>query len=228
MTHRFPVAYLLALGLAAVGCAEVPHRPPAHAYRKADLRSEALAIEAAKRHPNAQPRDRPQYPEQQPTPLPQGTAPAPPAYVTRRTQPSMAEPAAAPPIVEPRWSGAYDRYNDYPPSGRYSYVPWYGDYAVSYPYPRYGFGLSLGWGSRHSWDGWTSWGRPYGAYYDPWAGHRYGGSIDRPHSHRLFVDHQHGGFRHSLGTPSLSAPGRAGFHGGGGGRAPRTDIRVRR
>jgi len=213
-------AFLFVSSLAAVGCAGAPAPPVAYGYVRSDARAEAQALEAARRHPNAQPRVRSEYPEQQPPPLPQGTSLPAPAYVTRRTQPSLAVPT----IVEPVWD--HHRRYDYAPRYGSAYGYDYGYYSPSYAYPRYGFGLNLGWRSGY---GWSSWGRPYygyGVYHDPWIGHRhFGGHYDRPHRH--FSHHHHGGgFRHALDTPRLSAPrGFSGWHGGG---RQRLDVRVRR
>jgi len=210
MTRWFQILVtpcLLASGLAATGCAAAPPPPPQYAYRLPDPQAEALAIEAARHHPNAQPRVRPEYPEQAPPPLPQGTALPPPAYITRRAEPNVAPAPSF--MVEPQWSSGYSSYP--------GYTAPYGYYGPSYP--RWGFGVSLGWRSRYGWGGW---GAPV---YDPWVGHRSLG-YDRPSYH---ADHFHGEARSSWHSSGVSAPSHGGFRGADhGSRQPRANVRVGR
>ncbi|HTU63207.1 MAG TPA: hypothetical protein VMF89_32325 [Polyangiales bacterium] len=164
--------------------------------------AEARAIEAAKHHPNAQPRVRPEYPEHTPPPLPAGQSLPAPLHLTRRSAPA---PSTA--VVE---RTVYDdsAYRSRPwYSYGYSYrQPWgggwdpYGYGYGSYYYPRarygYGYGIGLGisaplWGSRYL--GYPSYGRV----------HRLGWGA--PHHHR----HHQSGFRGGFG-------GFGGFRGGAG------------
>jgi hypothetical protein len=165
---------------------------------------EASAIEAAKRHPNAQPRVRPEYPEHAPPPLPAGQSLPAPLHITRRSAPA---PAPSQVLVE---RTVYD-------DSAYRYRPWY-SYGYSYRRPwgggwdpygygyggsyysraryGYGFGIGLGisaplWGSRYL--GYPSYGR----------GHRLGWDGPRHHHHNSWgVRGGFGGF------------GRSGFRGG--------------
>jgi hypothetical protein len=221
MTHWFPTAILLGLvtatATATVGCAQTP--PVRYVYRAPDARAEAFAIEAAKHHPNAQPRVRPQYPEQAPPPLAPGSSLPAPAYVTRRTQPLQ---LAAPTFDDTAgWPSRDDSYSDYAPS--YAYPNYYAP-----AYPAYGYRLGYGVGWRSSYNGWPSsygygWGARYAPRHTSW-------SSSSPHYHRYSVDHHHGSdYRPSLGIPRLSAPSHGSFHAGDRGSRPaRTDIRLRR
>jgi hypothetical protein len=222
MTHWFPKVFALfgfATGLATIGCAQTPQVHYAFRARAAhaDPRAEALAIQAAQQHPNAQPRVRPQYPEQTPPPLPQGSSLPAPAYVTRRQQPlQLSAPTFADAL--PRYSS----YTDFAPSYAYPY----GYYAPAYP--TYGYRLGYGSGWRSGYGGWRSgygygWGPRYAPHYNPWVSTR---AWDRPSNHRHQVDHHHGDYR--PGSHSFSRRSHD-FHGGGHGSRPaRTDIRVRR
>jgi hypothetical protein len=144
---------------------------------------DARAIEVAKRHPNAQPRMRPQYPEQVPPPLTAGQSLPAPLHITRRSTPYADAPAPSNVLVE---RTVYDE-------SPYRYRPWYGGYGYSYRRPLsfgvgvgwdplgygygygprfgYGYGIGLGfsaplWGARHvhypsygrGWGGSRSWG----------------------------------------------------------------------
>ena len=136
---------------------------------------EAREIEAARRHPNAQPRVRPLYPEQAPPPLAAGATLPPPMYITRRSEPYPDYPAS---------SGVFDDRETYwEPS--YSYAPRYGfglSYGYGYPYSssyygyypsryRYVHGLGVG----------PSWGARYGSYSGYGHAHRY--QLDTPRYH---------------------------------------------
>lgn len=190
-------AFAAASVVAWAACAQVPSRPPrfgsdAREASLAQARAEARAIEAAKRHPNAIPRVRSQYPEQSPPPLPAGQSLPPPIYVTRRA-PSAAQLAAAPTVVE------RDVYVQPPARPRYGLGVGFG---YGYPYPYW---------SRSLWApyGYGRYGYPYGFGYQ--SGYGVGiGAWWRP-------SHHHAGF--GLGRrPGRLHLGRGfGFHGHGGG-----------
>jgi hypothetical protein len=115
---------------------------------------EARAIELAKRHPNAQPRVRPLYPEQAPPPLPAGQSLPAPLHISRRSTPYADAPAHSDVLVE------RTVYDDSP----YRYRPWYGSgYGYNYRRPL-GFGLGIGW-------------NPYGYGYGYGPGYGYGYGI---------------------------------------------------
>lgn len=218
MTHWFPKALLFATSLTSIGCAAAPPPPPQYVYRSPDPSAEALAIEAARHHPNAQPRVRPEYPEQAPPPLPQGSSLPPPAYITRRADP----PTLAPPdfATEPTWSSGYAGYSGYGP-GYASYPYGYGYGYGYYPraYPRWGFGVSLGYRSRYGWD------RAYG-YRDPWVGHL-GRGYDRPSFRGQSAPHFHDGTAGGWRSGSVSSPSHGSFQAGGHSfRQPRANVRI--
>jgi hypothetical protein len=169
-------------------CAQQPAPPIQYAGSAPSLALlDARAIEAAKRHPNAQPRVRPQYPEQAPSPLPAGQSLPPPLYLTRRSAPYVDAQAPINVVVE------RNVYADNPYRRGYSYgyrrpfgfgLGWdpYG-YGYYSPRFRYGYGYSLGapfWGSRHH-------------YQSHLGGY---GHFDRP------------------GRLHLGAPSHQGWHGG--------------
>lgn len=196
---------LTALTAALLGaCAERPapairYGGDTHAYALA----EARAIEAAKRHPNAQPRVRPEYPEHAPPPLPAGQSLPAPLHITRRTAPAPSQ------VVVERTVYDDSTYRSRPwYSLGYSYRrPWgagwdpYGYGYGSYYYPRarygYDYGIGLGisaplWGSRYL--GYPSYGRV----------HRLGWGGPRHHHHDWGFRGGFGGF------------GRGSFRGGSG------------
>lgn len=118
---------------------------------------EAREIEAAKRHPNAQPRERPQYPEQAPPPLAAGATLPAPIYITRRSAPYPNYPATTSSVEVEREIYAGRPYRSggrygfglsygygYPYGGRYWEPYAYGYYPSSY---RFGYGLGLGVGA---------------------------------------------------------------------------------
>jgi len=208
---------LTVLTAAVLGaCAEQP--APAIRYggdAESYALAEARAIEAAKRHPNAQPRVRPEYPEHAPPPLRAGQSLPAPLHVSRRSA-----PAAAPsPVVVERTV-----YED--PS--YRYRPWFGAGFND------GYGYGLGYGRPWSFGvGWDPYGYGYGSYYYPRARYGYGYGIGLGFSAPLWGSrylgypsygrvhglgwggsrhHHHGwGFRGGSG-----GFGRAGLRGGGG------------
>jgi hypothetical protein len=103
------------------GCAAAP--TPAPVYRAQwTPEAEARAIGAAKRHPIAQPRQRPLYPEQAPPPLPTRGLPsdAPPPYY--RQEPYRQEPQFPEPYDERAPEPA--PYDDYDGSGPPTYQPY--------------------------------------------------------------------------------------------------------
>lgn len=218
MTHAFPKPLYLAAILASVGCAHTAPQVQYVQYEPAP-RTEALAIEAARHHPNAQPRERPLYPEQAPPPLAQGASLPPPAYITRRAQPQLAQP----PYDDGAWSARGSSYSDFAPS--YDYPYGYGYYAPAYPTYGYRLGYGVGWRANYGWrGGYRGWGPRFSVRADPWPSGRYHG-FDGPRFHGHEVDHHHGDFRPSFGGASHES-----FHGSvhGGSRQPRTDIRVHR
>ena len=168
--------------------------------------AEARAIEAAKQHPNAQPRVRPEYPEHTPPPLTAGQSLPAPLHITRRSTPYTAAAVPNQVLVE---RTVYDD-STYRGWGGYGYSyrrPWsvgigwdpYGYGSYYYPRARYGYGYGIGlgmsaplWGSRYL--GYPSYGRV----------HRLG--WDRPRHH-----HRDWGFRGGFG-----GFGRGGFRGGDG------------
>ena len=86
--------------------------------------AEARAIEAAKRHPNAQPRVRTELPEHAPPPLPAGQSLPAPLHITRRSAPLATTPSSNQVLVE---RTVYD--------DSYRYRPWYGSgYGYGYSY----------------------------------------------------------------------------------------------
>lgn len=113
--------------------------------------AEARAIEAAKRHPNAQPRVRPQLPEQAPPPLAAGQTLPPPLHISRRSTPRGDAPQQV--TIE---RTVYD-------DSAYRYRPWY-----SYRRP-WGFGARLGWNPYG-----YGYGYGYGHYSRPRARYGYG------------------------------------------------------
>lgn len=135
--------------LAASACAAHAAPPIHHGGHSQSLAlAEARAIKAAKHHPNAQPRVRPQYPEQAPPPLPAGTSLPAPLHITRRSAPYADAPAPTNVLVE---RTVYDDYS-------YRYRPWYG-YGYSYRRP-WSIGVGLGWDPY-------GYGYGYGSYYYP-------------------------------------------------------------
>jgi|GEM_PF-5317437 len=189
-------------------CAE---RPAPAIHYGGDTRSYALAearagarsldIEAAKRHPNAQPRVRPEYPEHAPPPLPAGQSLPAPLHITRRSAPA---PAPNQVVVERAvYEDSGYRYRPWYSYG-YSYRrPWAGagggwdPYGYGYGYggpsysshARYGYGYGIGlgisaplWGSRHL--GYPSYGRA----------HRLGWDGPRHHHHSWGLRGGFGGF----------------------------------
>lgn len=179
-------------------CAERPAPPIHYTPDSASLAlMEARAIEAAKRHPNAQPRVRPLLPEQAPPPLPAGQSLPAPLYITRRAAP-YAEPSNV--VIE------RTVYADNPYRYRYGY---------GYGYRRpYGYGL-----------GWDPYG--YGYYYPPRHRYGYGFSLGAPYwrSHHVGFGHVHTparlhwdaprtswGSHHHHGGPSLNVRSFSGGH----------------
>jgi hypothetical protein len=155
----------------ACAAAPVPHPAYRPSFTPAE---EAAAIEAAKRHPIAQPSLRSRYPEQAPPPLaaPGGSSspPPPPAY-------------SGPP------SGSYPGY----PDARAASAPGPSDYEMDSPgYAAPGYGASPGYwawsGSGYHWivgdvllsgPGYNYYGRPWG-----WAGRGPGLGIESYRGYR--------------------------------------------
>src|SRR5262245_18863371 len=79
-----------------VACA-APQRPSAHRTVVYSEAEEARFVEAARRHPIAIPRERPQYPEQAPPPVAARTAPQAAPPVASAQAPATPPPAAPPP-----------------------------------------------------------------------------------------------------------------------------------
>jgi hypothetical protein len=197
------LAAITAASLSALtACAQQPAPAVRYAHDAHDVQlqaandTEAQAIEAAKRHPNAQPRVRPQYPEQAPPALTPGTNLPEPLYASRRAASKAADRAAdARDAQYERALYAASAYNDYRYGYGYSYrrpffsAGWgYGWDPYNYGYYgapgfRYGYGLSLGaghWGSsyyrypsygRLHWPGRFGWG---GGGHQHWGSHHHG------------------------------------------------------
>lgn len=210
MSWVFRAAAVLAVFSFCGACARAPNLAlrhggqNAHAYAESrDLAQvEAAAIEAAKAHPNAQPRVRPEYPEQAPPPLPPGQSLPPPIYETRRSTPPLDSTTTVSLTTErlvyptPRYQYQYGLSYGYPYTYPYRYSAGWGPYGYagwSYGYP-YSAGFRLGYGGGLGWN-------------RPWWGH---------HSHRrhlhlgTFAWRGFGGSRHlSLGRASHSAYSRS-------------------
>jgi hypothetical protein len=150
---------LAAAALAA--CAQQPAPAIQYAGNAPSLAlMEAQAIEAARRHPNAQPRVRPQFPEKAPPPLAQGQTLPTPLYISRRAAP-YADTAPPSNVLVERTVYAGNPYSYRPRYGYgYAYRRPYGvgfgwdPYGYGYYPPRFGYGYGYGysapsWGSRH-------------------------------------------------------------------------------
>lgn len=203
--------------LGATACARAPQTAVRHAQAFTPDQ-EARAIEAAKRHPIAQPRVRPAYPEQSPPPLPVRTLPAQsppplPAYAPASGPPSFATPApiyAPAPMYDappPVYSAPYGRWGV-----EVYHDPWYSR--------RYRWGGGWGWGAGRI-------GRP--SYYRHGYGHRHVWAPPVHHHHRHSAVDFHprafsGGHRGSV----IHGGGGYRGHGGGSHRSPRTVVRIGR
>jgi hypothetical protein len=186
---------LTAITAAVLGaCAQQPP-PPIHYGGDAPSLAqaqqlEARTLEAARRHPNAQPRVRPQFPEQAPPPLAAGEKLPESLAVTRRGASKLAATYVdwQRPENHYHYRSRYGYGYGYRPLSvgigwnPYGYGGYYGGgygYGYGRPYgwggygygygPRYGYGLSLGlgaplWGARPSF---------YSGYGGGW-GHRHG------------------------------------------------------
>ena len=153
----------IGLGLGPAGCASAPHAPPVSPTAMSEA-EEARAIEAAKHNPIAQPRARPLYPDQAPSPIPERGPPlsAPPDILGREADgpvpDAQAYPAATAPVAPP------NEYVDAPqyaaPGPDYVWAPGYWSWS----------------GTNYVWVGgdWLR-ARPGYVYVGPrWARTRYG------------------------------------------------------
>jgi hypothetical protein len=170
--------------------------------------TEARAIELAKRHPNAQPRVRPELPEHAPPPLPPGTSLPAQLHITRRSTPHADAPAPSNVLVERAV------YAESPYLSRSSY-----GYGYSYRRP-WGFGMSVGWDPY-------GYGYGYGSYYPPRIRYGYGYGVGLGISAPLwgsrYLHYPSYGRVHRLGWDSprhhhwgIGAGGRGGFGSGFG------------
>lgn len=188
---------LMVLFAAPLGaCAAHPAPPIRYRSEGESLAlAEARAIEAAKRHPNAQPRVRPEYPEEAPPPLPSGQSLPEPLHVKRRAAPQLAHAAPSQVLVERTVYDAPHRYRSW---YGYSYRrPWSVGVGVGwdpywhggsyyYPHAHYGYGYGIGLGfSTPLWRshlGYSSWARA-GHHHHSGLHGGFGGHHHHSHGH---------------------------------------------
>jgi hypothetical protein len=185
--------------IAGSACARAPQAVVRYPPQQLTPDQEAVAIEAAKRNPIAQPRVRPAYPEQSPPPLarlPEQAPPPPPSY---------------PPTSGPEDQSGFmpQGYSAPPPASPY---PAYG---YSAPYPNFGVGVYYEpwYARRYRYNsGWVD--RPY---YPPVRYPSRGGSYpSNQHYHSDYTPSRHGHYD-SWSTPRSF---HSDYHGGSQGSAP--------